>query len=105
MNGQHNLISATRCPNPRCDRLNRPDARFCGRCGTRLTTVPLQTVTPTDSPPHIGFVLIFLAFFLVIFLAVAGIAGGGTWLVLAIAGFGMVCGAGRGNHRRRARHT
>jgi hypothetical protein len=99
MNGQHSPISMVRCPNPLCDRYNRPDARFCGRCGTRLVHSPAHVTTPADTRPHVGFVVFFVVFCFLILLAFASVAGGGWWLVVAIGGLGIAVTA-RGGHRR-----
>lgn len=36
-NGRAAFEPTRRCPDPRCGRYNDPQARFCARCGRRLT--------------------------------------------------------------------
>lgn len=82
---------------PRCSELNRPDARFCNRCGLDFRPpppLPLEPVVlpaplpPVEEPPapepnHL-LLLIAIVVLVLALIALAGIALGLGWLALTL---------------------
>ncbi|MBU0640673.1 MAG: hypothetical protein KKB50_17560 [Planctomycetes bacterium] len=85
-----------KCPNTRCDQRNRLDARYCARCGLRLSadaeTVPAQSRVA----PHWFFVVVFVGFFVFLFVSMLRVAGAtALFFCVPLVIFGVAGGRGR----------
>ncbi len=89
------------CRNPKCDQWNRPEARYCARCGTALRYVPGSTSAARGEAPHWGFVAIFIAFFAAVFLPLLTAVGPVMLIVVPVVLCAVMRGSGSRGYRPR----
>jgi hypothetical protein len=78
-----------------CGQWNKLEARFCARCGTRLSDVAGAVPARATDAPHWFFVAVFIAFFAIMFLVLLRAVGHFTWLILPFVWVGVIWGLGR----------